>query len=116
MTPIERILSELKLAETKHPGWPKDFLHGTNILAEEAGEACGAAYDLVYSDGTVEDLKTELAHTGTVSIRMLIYLDSLNCMSSKKPGRPGRPRERQTQRIKSVYENQYYLFKKGRFL
>ncbi len=71
---IEIILSELKHAEAKHPGWPDDIVHAVAIMIEEAGEAMQAAINCHYEQGDVELLKTELAQVGAMAIRAIIHL------------------------------------------
>jgi NTP pyrophosphatase (non-canonical NTP hydrolase) len=44
------------------------------ILAEEAGEVVKASLDMTYDGGSVEDVRTELAQTGAMCIRMLVNL------------------------------------------
>lgn len=73
-TAVAMIFDELRKAEVKHPGWPTDPIHATAILCEESGEATQAAIDHVYADGSVEDLKTELAQTGAMALRALLHL------------------------------------------
>lgn len=68
------ILSELAQARAKHPQWPVDVIHAAAILAEEAGEVVKAALDMTYDGGSVEDVRTELAQTGAMCLRMLVNL------------------------------------------
>ena len=71
---IRSFKEELNKAIVKHPVWPKDTIHAVNVVSEEAGEACKAANDFIYHDGSIDELKTELAHTGAMCIRMLMNL------------------------------------------
>ena len=71
---IELIFLELELAERKHPGWPDDKIHAVAIMAEESGEAVKAAIDATFSNGSIADLKRELAQTGAMCIRALKHL------------------------------------------
>lgn len=71
---IESIFYALRKAETKFPGWPDDVVHGAAIMAEEAGESVKAALDLYYGRGDIANLKKEVAQTGAMAIRFLIYL------------------------------------------
>ncbi len=75
--PVLAMLFEaLKKAEAKFPGWPVDPVHGTAILGEEAGEAVQAALDYYYGRvETLDALKKELAQTGAMAIRMLLFLE-----------------------------------------
>ena len=81
---IQRILIELKDAETKHPGWPEDKIYAVAILVEEAGEAIQAAIDLEWlhkgtdlkdREKALEHLRKELAQTGAMALRALIHLE-----------------------------------------
>ena len=72
---INLILMELAKAETKHPAWPQDKVHQAAILAEECGEAVQAALNCHYHGGDIENLRTELAHTGAMVIRCLMHID-----------------------------------------
>ncbi len=72
---ITLIFEELRKAEAKHPGWPRDKIHAVAILIEEAGEAMQAAIDCHYAGAAVEHLKIELAQTGAMAIRALIHLE-----------------------------------------
>jgi len=71
---ISMIFAELREAEVKFPGWPKDVIHGTAIMIEEAGEAMKAALDLYYGRGDCAKLQKEIAQTGAMAIRLLVYL------------------------------------------
>ena len=44
---------ELRIAETYHPEWPKDVVHGAAVVAEEAGELVQAALDATYHCGNM---------------------------------------------------------------
>jgi len=72
---IDEILAEVKRAETLHPHWPADPIHGAAIVSEESGEAIRAALRLVYEGGTREALRVELIHTAATALRMLGELD-----------------------------------------
>jgi len=79
------ILDAFSAAEEKHPGWPQDPIHWTSIIAEEVGEACREAIDLVYAARSVEHasdlvrkLKTELAQIGAMALRSLEALNRMN--------------------------------------
>lgn len=71
---LAHVLSELEKARAKHPQWPVDVIHAAAILAEEAGEVVKAALDMTYDGGSVEDVRTELAQTGAMCLRMLVNL------------------------------------------
>lgn len=65
------------MQEKKHPGWPEDVIHQAAILGEEAGEILKAAIDVHYNNGSIDDLRKEIAQTGAMAIRMLINLTPL---------------------------------------
>jgi len=71
---IEIILSELKHAEAKHPGWPDDIVHAVAIMIEEAGEAMQAAINCHYEGGDIELLRIELAQVGAMCVRTIMHL------------------------------------------
>lgn len=71
---FQDIQSALIKARGKHPLWPTDPIHGTAIMAEEAGEAVQAAVKVVYEDGALDDLELELIQTGAMVLRMLLYI------------------------------------------
>ncbi len=71
---ITAILEELVKAEEKHPTWPTDTIHAVAVVGEESGEALQAALNEHYHDGTVDDIKRELCHTGATVIRALMNL------------------------------------------
>lgn len=74
---IDRIFAELNKAEKKFPGWPMDPVHGAAILGEEAGEALQAALDYYYGRAiSLDKLKKEVAQTGAMAIRMLLFLEN----------------------------------------
>jgi len=71
---IEMIITELRAAEKKHPGWPEDVIHAVAILTEESGEAMKEAIDIFYTGKPTDGLKKELAQTVAMAIRALINL------------------------------------------
>ncbi len=71
---IDLIMTELKAAQKKHPGWPDDVIHQAAIMGEEAGESIQAAIDVYYAQGSLEKLKKEVAQTGAMAIRILMNL------------------------------------------
>jgi hypothetical protein len=75
MTPQNRIAAELAAAKAKWPGWPDDTIHCVAIMIEEAGESMQAALDYVYDNGSLDQLKKEVAQTGAMCIRILENLD-----------------------------------------
>jgi len=90
---LELILTELRKAEEKHPGWPTDPCRRMMIIAEESGEAVQAVLSLVeleeqqhrdierfgrsqldYLALRIQEGKTvhEVAQTGAMALRWLI--------------------------------------------
>jgi hypothetical protein len=65
---------ELKLAEARNPLWPRDYVHGASIVAEEAGEVSQAANQVCYEGGEVVSIYRELRHVGAVAIRLMAWL------------------------------------------
>jgi hypothetical protein len=70
------VMDEYYKAIAKHPIWPDDIIHQSAIVAEAAGEVVKAVNDYHWHDGDIESVKTELAHTGAMCIRMLANLDA----------------------------------------
>ncbi|MEB6540277.1 hypothetical protein MXM81_14425 [Serratia plymuthica] len=73
-TAITQINEELAAAEKKHPTWPRDTVHASAILNEEAGELTQAAIDYHYHNGSLEKVRREAAQVGAMAIRVLIGL------------------------------------------
>jgi NTP pyrophosphatase (non-canonical NTP hydrolase) len=71
---LTQIKEELAAAEKKHPTWPKDTVHASAILNEEAGELTQAAIDYHYDNGSLEKVRREAAQVGAMAIRVLINL------------------------------------------
>ena len=77
MTRVEAlaaILTEYRKAVIKHPDWPDDTIHAVATVGEESGEALQAALNEHYHDGSLDDIKRELCHTGATVIRALMNL------------------------------------------
>lgn len=74
---INSILDCYEQAIAKHPDetWPKDVVHMTAIMMEEAGEAVQAANDVAHADASLEPLRLELAQTAAMCIRCLVNLE-----------------------------------------
>ena len=68
------LITELTNAETKHPGWPGDVIHGAAIVAEECGEMVQAALQATYEEGPMERVYKEAAHTAATALRMMIAI------------------------------------------
>ena len=66
---------EVLRAEEKFPCWPVDAVHGTAIMAEEAGEAVKAALDWHYGRGHIDQLRKELIQTAAMVVRGLLAID-----------------------------------------
>lgn len=92
------ILSELAQARAKHPQWPVDVIHAAAILAEEAGEVVKAALDMTYDGVSVEEVRTELAQTGAMCIRMLVNLHNNEV-------KPNQEQEREYDPYDAIREN-----------
>lgn len=73
---IDETVAELNKAEAKHPSWPEDVVHQVSIMNEESGEAIRAALQIVYEDGNIKDLKTELIQTAAMCFRILKNMDN----------------------------------------
>ncbi len=69
------IFKELSKAEAKLPNFPDDIIHQVAVMAEESGEAVRSALQLVYEDGSVDDLKKELLQTAAMCVRTLKSLE-----------------------------------------
>lgn len=70
---INLIFIELKRAEEKFPGWPRDPVHGAAIVAEEAGELQKAALDFYYDRHVgIDEMRKEAAHTAAMGLRFLL--------------------------------------------
>ena len=84
-----QIMSEMARAEIAHPRYPVDDpVRCAAIVAEEAGEALGAALDLTRPGGAVapmaiaENLRSELIQTAATAIRALISMHALQTRES----------------------------------
>ncbi len=74
-TIINLIFDELRKAEEKFPGFPRDVVHCSAILAEEAGEVVKASLDYYYGrEKNDEKLIKEIAQTGAMAIRFLLRM------------------------------------------
>jgi NTP pyrophosphatase (non-canonical NTP hydrolase) len=72
---IDILFIELKRAEEKFPGWPRDPVHGAAIMAEEAGELQKAALDFYYERHVgIDEMKKEAAQTAAMGLRFLLGL------------------------------------------
>ena len=73
---FDEIMREYGKAVRKHPDstWPKDVVHMTAIMAEEAGEAVQAANDVWHGGASQEPLRRELAQTAAMCVRCLVNL------------------------------------------
>jgi hypothetical protein len=71
---LTQIKEELAAAEKKHPTWPKDTVHASAILNEEAGKLTQAAIDYHYHNGSLEKVRSYAARVGAMAIRVLINL------------------------------------------
>jgi NTP pyrophosphatase (non-canonical NTP hydrolase) len=65
------VKDELDRAETVHPEWPFDILHGLSILVEEVGEAVQAGNDYVFDNGSLHHVRSELIQVAAMALRNL---------------------------------------------
>lgn len=72
LSAINLIVKELQDAREKHPDFPKDRIHQTAIVAEEAGELVRASLHEVYERGTFYDCQKEAIQTAAMAIRFII--------------------------------------------
>ena len=79
---ITLALEELERATKKHPHWPKDILHATMVMAEEAGESVQGALDYTYAKKPKEDFQEELIQTIAMCLRILRRIDEIVPMPS----------------------------------
>lgn len=66
------IANELRSAREKHPKWPKDLIHQTAVVSEEAGELTRASLHYYYEDGKYYDMHKEAVQTGAMALRFLV--------------------------------------------
>jgi len=67
----QAIVTEVKRAETKFPGWPTDMIHAAAIVAEEAGELSQAALKWTYEGGDIIAAQKEATQVAVTAIRFL---------------------------------------------
>ena len=67
----ETIDAELTRAKKKHPDFPEDLFRQLAIMQEESGEVAKAVLDYHFANGSIEDVRIELAQTGAMCMRML---------------------------------------------
>jgi hypothetical protein len=65
---------EFVRASEKHPNWPADQIHAAGIVVEESGEAMRAALIYEYENGSLDEIREEVIHTGATAARMLFNL------------------------------------------
>jgi len=68
------IWDELQKAEKKFPWWPNDHIHGTAIVAEEAGEMMKAVLQATYQEKTLFPLVEETIQTAAMCLRLYIAI------------------------------------------
>lgn len=76
---LQSFLDELRRAESKHPSWCSDAVHGAAILGEESGELTQAALDFHYNGGLAEDrerMRAEAVQCGAMALRFLLALET----------------------------------------
>lgn len=78
---IDLIMIELEKAKRKHPEWPRDIIHASAIICEEAGELIQAALDYCYApeSGNMKaeqwlNIEKEAIQVGAMAIRFLTEL------------------------------------------
>lgn len=71
----KEIEDELTRARGNFPLWRLDPIHGTAVVAEEAGEVVQAALDFYDGIAGAHVLKQELIHTATMAIRFLLNFE-----------------------------------------
>ena len=85
------ILEELSKAEKKWTGWPENTIDGVAIIAEELGESVKAALQFEYGHVPAkagrEKLMEEVAQTGAMALRMLIFLIDQRAYPEMVPGK-----------------------------
>ncbi len=68
---MAEISNELERAEKKFPYWPKDSIHASAIINEEAGELIRAALQYHYESGEISELKKEAIQCAAMCVRFL---------------------------------------------
>lgn len=58
-------------ARQHHPAWPRDVVHASAIVAEEAGELVQAALEAHYEGGKIERTFEEAIHVIVTAVRFL---------------------------------------------
>ena len=75
---IDDLFAELRRAEAKFPGWPRDLIHGAAIVAEESGELVQAALQATYNEPRDYDLThayKEATQVAAMGLRMMLALN-----------------------------------------
>ena len=71
---IKDVFAELKRAEEKFPGFPKDPIHAACVLAEENGELQKAVLQWTYEKCSVMDVRAEAIQVAAMALRFLFSL------------------------------------------
>lgn len=74
---IALINHEIDRAERKFPTFPKDPLHASGVVSEEAGELAQAAVQWTYEGGSRDQCQIEAIQTAAMAIRFLVALDAM---------------------------------------
>jgi len=74
---FELISKELESARKKWPMFVDDVIHAVGIVNEESGESMQAALDVVYDNGSIENLKKELIQTAAMCVRVMQNIGSM---------------------------------------
>jgi hypothetical protein len=86
---VAEVLKRLGEARQLHPTWPKDIIHQTAIMVEEAGESIQAAINAVYHDGSRHDLNWEVMQTAAMCLRILTE----HTITAARPSAKGKERK-----------------------
>ena len=73
---LGEFIAELAMAERKFRHWPKDVIHASAIMSEEAGELTQAANDFYHGNGTRAQLEKEAIQCGAMALRFLLHLET----------------------------------------
>lgn len=71
---MNAVRKELYHAQSKHPNWPSDIIHGASIVSEESGELTKAVVQFVYENGDPQKIIDEVIHTATMCLRYWVAL------------------------------------------
>lgn len=69
---LEAVVDQLLFARKKHPEFPKDLIHQSAIVSEEAGELTQACLQERYERGSFRDCIDEAIQTGAMALRFIV--------------------------------------------